>query len=102
EKSIGPPILGCQEPTGQRNWRSLPLRVRIHTPGELLVRLVAIRHREGDARAVRAVLEERAARIRLVLRSAVLTNEAAEVAEALAAAEGPEGLLAEVERDRGV
>jgi len=78
------------------------LRVRIHTPGELLVRLVAIRHREGDARAVRAVLEERAARIRLVLRPAVLTHEAAEVAEALAAAERPEGLLAEVERDRGV
>src|SRR5688500_8733528 len=82
------------------SWRSGPPVAALLELG--VVQLVA-GDREASVAAVgRSRLEEGDGREDVLLGAAVLADEAAQVGEALAAGEGPEGLLAEVQVDRGV
>src|SRR3954471_487256 len=69
--------------------------VAVEAALEVRVCKLRIRHREVDVLAVRASLVELAGREDVVLGALVLADEATEVAQALAAAELPEGLLTE-------
>src|SRR5438270_2768722 len=82
---------------------TMSLRVPIDAPLELRVDALLVGDREVDVVPVRrGALEVDAAREDVLLRPAVLADEAPQVAEALAAGERPERLLTEVERDRRV
>src|SRR5262249_13858830 len=74
----------------------------VDAPGEEWIALLGVGHRRVRVGRVGAALVEGSDREDRVLRAAVLTNEAAEVAEALPAGELPEGLLAEEQIDRTV
>src|SRR5687768_6550762 len=71
------------------------LRVPVDAPREVRVVSFLLRHRQVDVRPITAALEVHAARKDLLGGSAVLADQPAHVAQAVAGGEHPEGPLAE-------
>src|SRR5438552_17390300 len=78
------------------------LRLTIEARREERVHLLAARHRVVLRVSVAAALEIRAGREHLCVGAAILPHEPPQVRQTLPASKGPEGFLAEEQRERGV